>query len=85
MAHSLTVKKTAGQADDTAIDPTNSGTATAVGGTEMLIGPPVYGGLKTQGRYIRSVAGTAGIFTFLRDEPITGASPTSYTYVGIAT
>lgn len=82
MAHSLTVKKTAGQPDETAIDPVNSGTATAVGQLNFMIGPPVFGAKHTQGLYAREIAGTSGQFRHLYDQAIVGNSPTVYTYVG---
>lgn len=80
MADSLTIKYPDGKADATTIDPTNSATATAVGDKQRLIGPPFYGAPRTQGNYTCSIAGTNGTFKWLKDEGITGASPTTFSY-----
>lgn len=85
MADSLTIVKANGQANETGIDPTNSGTATGVGAKMFLIGPPFKGAPNTRGKYAREIAGASGQFRWLYDETITGASPTTYSYVGLPT
>ena len=87
MADSLTIKWANGQADTTGVNPTNSATATGVGAKQFLTGPPLYGGLHTQGRFDCAIAGTSGTFTWLRDEAIDNslASPTTFLYGGEAT
>lgn len=81
MADSLTIKFPDGKADATAVDPTNSATATGVCDKRRLIGPPVYGALRTQGVFTCSIAGVNGTFKWIDDADITGPSPTSYSYV----
>lgn len=85
MADSLTIKLPNGLADQAAVDPTNSATATTVGAKMGLIGPSLSRAPNTQGRYVREVAGASGTFRWIADEPITGSTPTTFVYVGLPT
>lgn len=56
-------------------------TTPSITGTESqyVIGPPVLGALKTQGRYIWQSGATPNrTYRWVADEPITSASPSTY-------
>lgn len=68
----------------TIVDHVGNSTTPTVTGTvgTYVIGPPIKGGLKTQGLFIwQSGSGSSKTMRWLEDQPITGASPAGYTAV----